>query len=73
MVKTMWVNRRYMAWLALIIGLILFPISFLIFPVLGTLVTPIYGLISTVMIMYQGSAVFDDKWKREASIKGKSQ
>lgn len=61
-----WTNRRRMAWLALIAGL-LFPVLILFTNnhELGTIAGPFYMFVGAVVGAYIGFATVDDKWNRE--------
>lgn len=56
-----WKNRRKMAWLSMIAGL-LFPLLILASesPTLGTIALPFYGFISAVLASYFGFATYED-------------
>lgn len=60
-----WVNRRRMAWLSLIAGL-LFPLLLLKTdsPQLSAIATSFYMFVGTVVGAYIGFATIDDKWQR---------
>ena len=59
-----WVNRRRMAWLALIAGL-LYPMLFLLTnnQQLDNIAGPFYMFVSAVVGAYIGFATIDDKWR----------
>jgi hypothetical protein len=56
-----WKNRRKMAWLSMIAGL-LFPLLILATesPTLGQIALPFYGFIGAVVAAYIGFATYDD-------------
>jgi hypothetical protein len=56
-----WKNRRRMAWLSMIAGL-LFPLLILASesPTLGQIALPFYGFIGAVVASYFGFATWDD-------------
>jgi hypothetical protein len=56
-----WKNRRKMAWLSMIAGL-LFPLLILASesPTLGQIALPFYGFIGAVLASYFGFATWDD-------------
>jgi len=56
-----WKNRRRMAWLSMIAGL-LFPLLILgtESPTLGTIAAPFYVFVGTVVAAYIGFAIYDD-------------
>ena len=56
-----WKNRRRMAWLSMIAGL-LFPLLILASesPTLGQISLPFYGFIGAVLASYFGFATWDD-------------
>jgi hypothetical protein len=56
-----WKNRRRMAWLSMIAGL-LFPLLILASesPTLGQIALPFYGFIGAVLASYFGFATWDD-------------
>lgn len=62
-----WKNRRAMAWLALLAGL-LFPVLLLATesPQLGAVAVPFYVFVSAVVGAYIGFATADDKWQQAA-------
>lgn len=65
MLKDRWKNRRAMAWIALIAG-VLFPVL-LIFSQsdqLGSVAGAFYVFISAVVGAYMGFATLDDKWQQ---------
>jgi hypothetical protein len=57
-----WKNRRRMAWLSMIAGLV-FPLLILVSesPTLGTIAMPFYIFVSAVVGSYMGFATIDDK------------
>ncbi len=59
--KDRWKNRRRMAWLSMIAGL-LFPLLILASesPTLGQIALPFYGFIGAVLASYFGFATWDD-------------
>lgn len=61
-----WINRRRMAWLALIFGLI-FPGIVLLTSndQLGTIAGAFYMFVSAVVGSYIGFATVDDKWQKK--------
>lgn len=56
-----WKNRRRMAWLSMLAGLV-FPLLILVSesPVLGTIAMPFYFFVSAVVGSYMGFATMDD-------------
>jgi len=64
--KDRWKNRRAMAWVSLMAGL-LFPLLILATDSdqLGPLAGPFYIFISAVVGAYIGFATVDDKWQKE--------
>lgn len=60
-----WTNRRRMAWLALIAGL-LFPVLILFTNnhELGSIAGAFYMFVSAVVGAYIGFATIDDKWNK---------
>jgi hypothetical protein len=56
-----WKNRRRMAWLSMIAGLV-FPLLILVSesPTLGTIAMPFYIFVSAVVGSYMGFATMDD-------------
>lgn len=60
-----WQNRRKMAWLALVAGLI-FPVMLLATESsqLGAVATPFYIFVGTVVGAYIGFATVDDHWQK---------
>jgi hypothetical protein len=66
-----WKNRRRMAWLSLIAGLV-FPLLLLYTesPQLGAVAGPFYIFIGAVVGAYIGFATVDDKWKHEHEAHG---
>lgn len=67
---TMWKNRRAMAWIGISVGFLLFPVAFVAFPELVAIATPVYSLITFLLVMYKGTALMDDKWHRDSENKG---
>lgn len=65
-IKDRWKNRRRMAWISLIAGL-LFPLLLLYTESdqLGSVAGAFYVFISSVVGSYIGFATFDDKWNKE--------
>jgi hypothetical protein len=61
-----WRNRRKMAWLSMLAGL-LFPLLLLVTESaqLGQIATPCYVFIGMVVTAYIGGAVVDDHWQQE--------
>jgi len=61
-----WRNRRKMAWLSMIAGL-LFPLLLLVTESaqLGLIATPFYVFVGIVVTAYIGGAVVDDHWQQE--------
>jgi hypothetical protein len=59
-----WKNRRYMAWLSLLMGLIGYPGMCLYDPGLLALSSPIYLFVGTTVGLYKWTAMVDDKDKR---------
>lgn len=61
-----WTNRRRMAWLALIAGL-LYPALILgtESQTLAAIAIPFYTFVSAVVGSYIGFATIDDKWQKE--------
>ena len=59
--KDRWKNRRRMAWLSMIAGL-LFPLLILVSesPTLAQIALPFYGFIGAVLASYFGFATWDD-------------
>jgi hypothetical protein len=57
-----WKNRRRMAWLSMLAGLV-FPLLILVSesPTLGTIAMPFYIFVSAVVGSYMGFATIDDK------------
>lgn len=68
--QEMWKNRRYMAWLGIAVGFLFFPVAVVIFPELMGISTPVYSLITFLLVMYKGTALMDDKWERDSERKG---
>jgi len=65
MSKDRWVNRRRMAWISLIAG-ILFPLLILTGnDQLGAIAGAFYLFVSAVVGAYIGFATVDDKWNKE--------
>lgn len=64
--KDRWKNRRAMAWISLVAGL-LFPLLILATDSdqLGSLAGPFYIFIGAVVGAYIGFATVDDKWQKE--------
>lgn len=62
-----WKNRRRMAWMALVAGL-LFPLLVLFTDSteLGALATAFYIFVSAVVGSYMGFATMDDKYQRDS-------
>jgi hypothetical protein len=62
-----WKNRRKMAWLSMIAGL-LFPLLILASesPTLGQVALPFYGFVAGVVMAYIGAATYDDTHKKDA-------
>ena len=60
-----WRNRRKMAWLSMIAGL-LFPLLILASesPTLGQIALPFYGFIGAVVAAYIGFATYDDTHRK---------
>jgi len=63
-----WKNRRKMAWLSMLSGL-LFPILILFTDStqLGAIAGPFYVFIGMVVATYIGAAVVDDHWQKQDS------
>jgi hypothetical protein len=63
-----WKNRRRMAWLALVAGL-LFPVLLLVTESdqLGAVAGSFYLFVSAVVGAYIGFATVDDRWQKETS------
>lgn len=63
-----WVNRRRMAWLALMAGL-LYPLLFLLTnnQQLDNIAGPFYMFVSAVVGAYIGFATIDDKWRNSTN------
>lgn len=63
-----WKNRRKMAWLSMLAGL-LFPILILFTDStqLGAIAGPFYVFIGMVVATYIGAAVVDDHWQKQDS------
>ena len=61
-----WRNRRKMAWLSMLAGL-LFPLLLLVTESaqLGLIATPFYVFVGMVVTAYIGGAVIDDHWQQE--------
>ena len=61
-----WRNRRKMAWLSMLAGL-LFPLLLLVTESaqLGLIATPFYVFVGMVVTAYIGGAVVDDHWQQE--------
>ncbi len=61
-----WRNRRKMAWLSMLAGL-LFPLLLLVTESaqLGQIATPFYVFVGMVVTAYIGGAVVDDHWQQE--------
>ena len=61
-----WRNRRKMAWLSMLAGL-LFPLLLLVTESaqLGLIATPFYVFVGMVVTVYIGGAVVDDHWQQE--------
>lgn len=61
-----WKNRRKMAWLSMLAGL-LFPILILFTDStqLGAIAGPFYVFIGMVVATYIGAAVVDDHWQKQ--------
>ena len=61
-----WRNRRRMAWLSMLAGL-LFPLLLLVTESaqLGLIATPFYVFVGMVVTAYIGGAVVDDHWQQE--------
>lgn len=62
-----WVNRRRMAWLALVAGLT-YPLLVLVTDStqLKDIATPFYMFVSAIVGAYIGFATVDDKWMNDA-------
>ncbi len=56
-----WRHRRAMTYLALAVGLFLFPLACAIQPALFGLSAPVYTLVTTLVGAYMGTSYFDDK------------
>lgn len=65
MLKDRWKNRRAMAWIALIAGL-MYPLLILYTESdqLGAVAGPFYVFVMGVVGAYIGFATFDDKWQQ---------
>ena len=65
--KDRWKNRRRMAWLSMIAGL-LYPLLILASesPTLGQVALPFYGFVAGVVMAYIGAATYDDCHKKDA-------
>jgi hypothetical protein len=61
-----WRNRRKMAWISMIAGL-LFPMLLLVTESdqLGAIAAPFYVFVGGVVAAYIGFATVDDKWMKE--------
>ena len=61
-----WRNRRKMAWLSMLAGL-LFPLLLLVTESaqLGLIATPFYVFVGMVVTAYIGGAGVDDHWQQE--------
>jgi len=61
-----WRNRRKMAWLSMLAGL-LFPLLLLVTESaqLGQIAAPFYVFVGMVVTAYIGGAVVDDHWQQE--------
>ena len=59
-VKQQWRNRRYMAWIALVSGLLIFPWALTKYVNLGAISVVYYGLVTTVLAAYFGFATWHD-------------
>ena len=61
-----WRNRRKMAWLSMLAGL-LFPLLLLVTESaqLGLIATPFYVFVGMVVTAYIGGAMVDDHWQQE--------
>jgi hypothetical protein len=61
-----WRNRRKMAWLSMLAGL-LFPLLLLVTESaqLSQIATPFYVFVGMVVTAYIGGAVVDDHWQQE--------
>ena len=62
-----WKNRRKMAWLSMIAGL-LFPLLILASesPTLGQIALPFYGFVAGIVMTYIGAATYEDTRKKDA-------
>jgi hypothetical protein len=60
-----WSNRRKMAWLSMLAGL-LFPLLILVTESaqLGQIAPPFYVFVGMVVTAYIGGAVVDDRWQQ---------
>lgn len=65
--KERWVNRRRMAWISLIAGII-YPLLVLFTdsPQLKDIAVPFYMFVSAVVGAYIGFSTVDDKWQKES-------
>lgn len=65
--KDTWRNRRKMAWLSMIAGL-LFPLLILASesPTLGQIALPFYGFVAGIVMTYIGAATYEDTHKKDA-------
>lgn len=63
--KDTWRNRRKMAWLSMIAGL-LFPLLILASesPTLGQIALPFYGFVAGIVMTYIGAATYEDTHKK---------
>jgi uncharacterized membrane protein YiaA len=63
MIKDRWINRRRMAWITLLAG-VLFPllVLFTASDQLGSIAGAFYVFVSAVVGSYIGFATVDDKW-----------
>ena len=59
-----WLHRRAMTWLAVVAGLLVFPLVCLFKPALLELAPAFYSLVTVIVAAYMGTAVLDDKWKK---------
>ncbi len=63
--KDNWKNRRRMAWIAFITGIVGFPLGVIAQPALASIAMPYYTLVTFVMTAYIGVATWDDVEERK--------
>ncbi len=61
-----WRHRRAMTYLALGVGLFLFPLACGLQPALFGLSAPVYTLVTTIVAAYMGTSYLDDNRKKRS-------